>query len=56
MCGRFVNFTTFAELQKQFALTNNFNFAPSYNIAPSQEVPIIIGHEAKLAKWGYIPE
>lgn len=56
MCGRFVNFTTFAELQKQFALTNNINFAASYNIAPSQEVPIIIGHEAKLAIWGYIPE
>ncbi len=56
MCGRFVNFTTFVELQKQFALTNNINYGPSYNIAPSQEVPIIIGHEAKLAKWGYIPE
>jgi len=56
MCGRFVNFTTFAELQKQFALTNNINYSASYNIAPSQEVPIIIGHEAKLAKWGYIPE
>lgn len=56
MCGRFVNFTTFAELQKQFALTNNINFSASYNIAPSQDVPIIIGHEAKLAKWGYIPE
>lgn len=56
MCGRFVNFTTYAELQKQFALTNNINYSASYNIAPSQEAPIIIGHEAKLAKWGYVPE
>jgi putative SOS response-associated peptidase YedK len=34
-------------------------FAPRYNIAPSQEVPVIVktqhGNEAKFMKWGLVP-
>ncbi|MCB1593263.1 MAG: SOS response-associated peptidase [Alphaproteobacteria bacterium] len=56
MCGRTVLYANYDELRGVFGLTNNINFGPSYNIAPSQDMPIIIGHEARLAKWGYIPE
>jgi putative SOS response-associated peptidase YedK len=30
-------------------------FAPRYNIAPSQEVPIIVRNEVKPMRWGLVP-
>jgi putative SOS response-associated peptidase YedK len=56
MCGRYTVFSTYAEMQAHFGLENNINFAPSYNAAPSQTLPIVIGNRIKLATWGYVPE
>ena len=57
MCGRFG--ASYRDLKKVWNLHGEFSFAKRYNIAPSQEVPVIIrndGHnEAKLMKWGLVP-
>jgi putative SOS response-associated peptidase YedK len=55
MCGRFSATFSFRELR--WNLQGDLpSFAPSYNIAPSQSVPVIVkgerGNEAKLMKWG----
>ena len=58
MCGRFSSFT-FREIKVRWNLQGDFSFAPRYNIAPSQEVPVIVRgnqrNEAKLMKWGLVP-
>jgi putative SOS response-associated peptidase YedK len=43
-------------MQAHFGLGNNINVAPSYNAAPSQVLPIVIGDQIRLASWGYVPE
>lgn len=46
MCGRFV-----------ISSKNPFNleYIPSYNVTPSQSVPIKTIHRVKLTKWSYSP-
>jgi putative SOS response-associated peptidase YedK len=56
MCGRYTVFSTYAEMQAHFGLENNINFPASYNAAPSQKLPIVIGNRIQLATWGYVPE
>jgi SOS response associated peptidase (SRAP) len=56
MCGRYTVFSTYAEMQAHFGLENNINFAPSYNAAPTQQLPIVLGNQIRLASWGYVPE
>jgi putative SOS response-associated peptidase YedK len=56
MCGRYTVFSTYAEMQAHFGLTNNINFPPSYNAAPSQTLPIVIDNQIRLVSWGYVPE
>ena len=56
MCGRYTVFSTYAEMQAHFGLENNINFPPSYNAAPTQQLPIVIGNRIRLASWGYRPE
>jgi len=40
-------------------LHSDFSFPTRYNIAPSQEVPVIVRNdgrnEAKVIKWGLVP-
>lgn len=46
-------------IKVRWNLYGDLEFAPHYNIAPSQSVPLIVkgerGQEAKLMKWGLLP-
>jgi putative SOS response-associated peptidase YedK len=57
MCGRFG--ASYRDLKIRWNLHGDFSFRTRYNIAPSQEVPVIVrneGHnEAKVMKWGLVP-
>lgn len=60
MCGRFSATFTFREIKVRWNILGNPSFfVPRYNIAPSQNVPVIVkserGNEAKLMKWGLVP-
>ena len=59
MCGRFSAGFSFRDIKVRCNLYGDLEFAPRYNIAPSQSVPVIVkherGHEAKLMKWGLVP-
>ncbi len=59
MCGRFVRYSSIHELIKEFGVDGSpFDLEPGYNIAPSQEIVIIINDSKKrlaLCKWGFIP-
>lgn len=58
MCGRYVINADPNQLQQAFALTNMPQFAPRFNVAPTQMLPIITNdnpHEALLLRWGLIP-
>ena len=57
MCGRFG--ASYRDIKTVWNLYGNFSFQTRYNIAPSQEVPVIIRNEgrneAKVMKWGLVP-
>lgn len=58
MCGRYA--ITNRDVADHFgAQQGAFEFTPSYNIAPSQQVPIVLEREGKRvmtpAKWGLLP-
>ena len=60
MCGRFTASFEFREIKLLFNLQRDIPlFARRYNIAPSQEVPVIIQEEGvnqlKPMKWGLVP-
>jgi putative SOS response-associated peptidase YedK len=59
MCNRFKASFEFRETKVRWNLQGDLTFAPRYNIAPSQSVPVIVkgerGNEAKLMKWGLVP-
>jgi putative SOS response-associated peptidase YedK len=59
MCGRFSATFTFRDIKVRWNLSGDLEFAPRYNIAPSQQVPVIVRNndrnEAKLMKWGLVP-
>lgn len=59
MCGRFTATFEFREIKVRWNIQGDLSFAPRYNIAPSQSVPVIIRNgdrnEAKLMKWGLVP-
>ena len=59
MCGRFALYTDPIALAKQFQAENLLDLQPSYNVAPSQTIPIIRNEQGHrlfaLAKWGLIP-
>ncbi len=46
MCGRFARYSLSRELERYFnALPPDFEIPPSYNVAPTQEIPVIVLHE-----------
>lgn len=58
MCGRYtITITDVADYFK--AEQGAFEFAPSYNIAPTQQAPIVLKREGERvmtpAKWGLLP-
>jgi putative SOS response-associated peptidase YedK len=61
MCGRFTLHAPAAQIEEAFHLPDNsvLELRPRYNIAPSQDIPIIrdtdTGHEMAMARWGLIP-
>jgi putative SOS response-associated peptidase YedK len=59
MCGRYVQFTLFPLLKQEFNLEGpEVTLYPSWNIAPTQEVPVIVnddGNRLMLCRWGLIP-
>jgi putative SOS response-associated peptidase YedK len=61
MCGRFVLTSPLDAVQELFGITERPNLAPRYNVAPSQEVPVVRrtrdgqGRELALLRWGLIP-
>ncbi|GAV23570.1 SOS response-associated peptidase [Carboxydothermus pertinax] len=59
MCGRFSMAEDFTVLEKLFDLEPiDFPLKPRYNIAPTQDVPVVLwdnGRRLKLFRWGLIP-
>src|SRR5689334_3460255 len=57
MCGRFG--ASYRDIKTVWNLHGDFSFEKHYNIAPSQEVPVIVRNEsrneAKVMKWGLVP-
>jgi putative SOS response-associated peptidase YedK len=59
MCGRFVRFTSWAELRRTLSLLTAAELPPSYNIAPTQQVLVAREHDGQregvALRWGLIP-
>jgi putative SOS response-associated peptidase YedK len=60
MCGRFARYSLSRELERFFnAHSASFEIHPSYNVAPTQEIPVILIHEderhIKKRHWGLVP-
>lgn len=60
MCGRFVVTTKAEVLWERFRATSGVReLKPRYNLAPSQEAPVIVaspeGRELALMRWGLVP-
>ena len=61
MCGRFTLHTPASQITEAFHLPDlrDLELKPRYNIAPSQDIPIIrdtdTGREMVMARWGLIP-
>lgn len=59
MCGRILITTPVAELAALFGFAERPNLGPRYNVAPTQEVPVVratdgVRHLA-LPRWGLVP-
>ena len=60
MCGRFTLRTPASQVVQAFGVESLFDLQPRYNIAPSQQVPVVRlaandGRELALLRWGLIP-
>jgi len=61
MCGRFTLHTPESRIREAFHLehTEPLGLAPRFNIAPSQDIPVVrdteTGPEMVLARWGLVP-
>jgi putative SOS response-associated peptidase YedK len=60
MCGRYTLSTPVGMLAEEFGLGGNLPELPaSYNVAPTQEVPAILGSDGgrrlELLRWGLVP-
>jgi len=60
MCGRFLLKTSPAEIAEHFALQSVPELEPRYNVAPTQDVPIVRARatgtrELVSARWGLVP-
>lgn len=60
MCGRYTLHTPLEIIEQIFRLLkDNASVAPSYNIAPSQEIAIVVreagGNRLKSCRWGFLP-
>ena len=59
MCGRYTLTKNTDELEGRFSFSSSsFDWVPRYNIAPSQEVAVVLAdgeRRAELMRWGLIP-
>ena len=61
MCGRYMLTTPVDALRQLFLFTQRPNLPPRYNIAPTQDVPIVrrasdgAGRELITVRWGLVP-
>lgn len=55
MCGRYAFYISPERLRKIFVLENTVDFAPRYNCAPMQKLPLIVKNRIGLARWGFRP-
>jgi putative SOS response-associated peptidase YedK len=59
MCGRYVIISTPEAIRKLFGYSEQPNFPPRYNVAPTQPIPIVRLAEGKrsfaLMRWGLLP-
>ena len=61
MCGRYMFISPVEAMRQMFLFKEQLNIAPSYNVAPTHEMPIVWraqeSDSAELAKarWGLIP-
>ncbi|TXH38761.1 MAG: SOS response-associated peptidase [Rhodospirillaceae bacterium] len=59
MCGRYVFISNVDAIKQLFLFDNLPNLAPRYNIAPTQQIPIVRstgdGREMVNVRWGLLP-
>jgi putative SOS response-associated peptidase YedK len=59
MCGRFVITSPPAALRQFFGYSEQPNFPPRHNIAPTQPIPVVMlengGRHFRLMRWGLLP-
>ncbi|UCG79274.1 MAG: SOS response-associated peptidase [Nitrospirota bacterium] len=59
MCGRFVRSNSIPEIAKEFGADEpDLSLDPSYNVAPSQDILIVVNDGRKRlvkCRWGFIP-
>jgi putative SOS response-associated peptidase YedK len=59
MCGRYTNAKDTSEIEKIVDVVMDVGFSPRYNIAPTQQAPVIFmdknGPAMKMMRWGLIP-
>jgi putative SOS response-associated peptidase YedK len=61
MCGRYMLTSPIEALRQLFLFEERPNLPPRYNVAPTQEVPIVrrrqegSGRELIMARWGLVP-
>jgi putative SOS response-associated peptidase YedK len=59
MCGRFSILNNKTSLEKHFALNDSDEFINSYNVTPSDKIPVIRLYEGERqlvnCQWGFIP-
>lgn len=59
MCGRFVRECSIPDIAQEFGVEGpSFDLPPSYNVAPGQNIPVVIRNGKKklvLCKWGFVP-
>ena len=59
MCGRFTLHTKAEALQERFNAQLEMTYAPTYNAAPSQALPVILTDNPGAivsADWGFVPQ
>lgn len=59
MCGRFVITSPPEALRRMFGYSEQPNFPPRFNIAPTQPIPVVIiengNRHFRLMRWGLLP-
>src|ERR1700674_3833931 len=61
MCGRYSITKPIDAVQRLFGVESAINFPPLYNVAPTQDVPVVRldktgRRELVMARWGWIPQ